>query len=132
MSDKPSHNEFPPLTISNYGDLQNALKWLGISATAAAAQTVYPGQLNSDGSTGTPFPTGWTATRISAGVYKITHNLGTTNYSFIPTVFSTLAITICNVHDRNANDVSVTFYNQTGSTSWSATDTAFSFVLIPS
>lgn len=38
------------------------------------------GLVISDGTKGTPFPTGWTSSRSGTGTYVITHNLNTTNY----------------------------------------------------
>lgn len=44
-------------------------------------KSVYTGYVNSDGSTGTPFPSGWSCSHTgSTGTYTITHNLGTSNY----------------------------------------------------
>lgn len=42
--------------------------------------TVYAGHLVAGGA-GTFFPTGWTATNPSTGVYVVTHNLNTTSYA---------------------------------------------------
>lgn len=47
---------------------------------------IYAGFVNLDGSSGLPFPTGWTSANLSSGAYRITHNLGTTNYSVVATL----------------------------------------------
>lgn len=39
----------------------------------------------SSGAAGTPFPTGWSASKNSTGNYTITHNLGTTSYVVVAT-----------------------------------------------
>jgi len=47
---------------------------------------VYTGLVNSDGTPGSPFPPGWTSS-LAGGVYTVTHNLGTTNYTVTATVY---------------------------------------------
>lgn len=59
-----------------------------LNKPTSSASPVYSGSIIDNGSTaapGTPFPTGWSVSRTSAGVIKVTHNLGTTSYVVIPT-----------------------------------------------
>lgn len=44
----------------------------------------------SDGTAGTPFPTGWTTTYVATGDYRVNHNLGTTKYAVLVSAASTL------------------------------------------
>ena len=65
------------------------------------------GQLNSDGSVGTPWPrtgasSGWGSTRLGPGHYRITHNLGTQNYTVTANAYTTSAWS-CQVYVISAN-----------------------------
>lgn len=91
----------------------------------------YPGSINADGTT-VFLPDGWSVVKTSSGVYVITHNLNITDaaYSVFTELVGANLITIPNITAKDENTFTLDFYNQTGSTSWSATDTAFDFTLI--
>lgn len=44
---------------------------------------VFHGFVNDDGSEGTPFPSGWSSTNNSTGIYTVTHDLSSTDYSVV-------------------------------------------------
>ncbi len=90
----------------------------------------FAGHVNSDGSAGTPFPAGWTVSRSSAGIYVVTHNLADAGYVVQLQVIATLAITIANLSSIGSNSFEVRLYNHITGDTWSATDTAFGFVLV--
>ncbi len=46
---------------------------------------VFHGFVNSDGTAGTPFPSGWSSAHTATGRYTITHDLGSTGYSVVAT-----------------------------------------------
>lgn len=99
----------------------NAWVQVGISAS------VYGGAVNSDGTAGTPFPSGWSSTKPSTGNYTITHNFGNTNYTIA--ALSTDQIFLPVVFQRNNNDVKLTLHNIV---TLSASDTAFNFIIFKS
>jgi hypothetical protein len=117
---------------NNFGDVKNALAWLGESS--ASSGTVYAGVVNSDGSTGTPFPSGWTVSKSLTSVYVITHNLGT-NCAVIPAsnTPSSIRPVMVLVHGQDTNSFEIRTYQESPTTagSWPATDIAFHFVVIP-
>lgn len=86
--------------------------------------SVYPGAVLSGGTAGTPFPSGWSVSHIGTGDYKITHNLGTTNYALTCTLFASTGL-IINFNNQNSNDVEVFIKNTSGT----ATDATFYFIL---
>ncbi len=49
-----------------------------------ASSGIYPGRLASGGSA-TRLPAGWSSAATSTGNYRVTHNLGTTNYAAVAT-----------------------------------------------
>ena len=53
--------------------------------TTTSTQVAFVGNVNSNGTASTPFPTGWSSSRITTGIYTITHNLGSTNYAVVAT-----------------------------------------------
>ncbi len=59
-----------------YNSGSGILDWREIPA-------VYYGYVESDGDEGTPFPSGWSSSNDSTGVYTVTHNLGTSAYSVV-------------------------------------------------
>lgn len=67
---------------------------------------------------GTPFPSGWTASLVSAGNCLITHNLGTSSYVPQATSQSTNATIL----SRNSNDFTIQTLN---SSSVATTDVAY-------
>lgn len=46
-----------------------------------AQPVTYYGYVNSNGTEGTPFPSGWSSSNDGTGLYTVTHNLDTTSYS---------------------------------------------------
>ena len=97
--------------------------------TANSSSTTYAGLVNADGTAGSPFPVGWSISKTISGRYDISHTLGTANYSVTVTVSGQNKITIPNISSRTGSVFEVYMYNQTGATSWSATDTAFYFIV---
>lgn len=100
--------------------------WISLGSTSVT----YPGRVNADGSASTPFPSGWSVAKTSAGHYTITHNLANSGYVVQLQVISSLAITIVNLASIGANSFDVAIYNHVSGDTWSATDTAFAFVLV--
>lgn len=90
----------------------------------------YPGHANTAG-TSTFLPTGWSISGGVTGQSTITHNLGTSNYAVVASVLPQNTITIVNIDNAGNNSFLVKTLNQTGATSWSATNTDFFFILIP-
>ena len=82
------------------------------------------GLVNSDGTSGTPFPTGWTSTRTAQGRYQIDHNLGSTNYVVLLTIADN-AFFFFNLFARNTNDFQVRMVDVTNTFQ----DAAFNFAL---
>lgn len=74
-----------------------------LTVRGATIPAIYIGALNGVMAAGSPFPSGWTASLISAGNCTITHNLGTNNY----VVNVTGQATIGTVLNRNSNDFSL-------------------------
>ena len=98
---------------------------VGALPTYQASPVVpYAGVVNSDGTAGTPFPSGWSSTKNAGGDYTITHNLGTTSYSVVITAIS--GGDLCKAATISSNTFRVfTFAN--GGT---YTDTKFNFLLV--
>lgn len=94
----------------------------------AKSGTAFGGLVKIDGSS-TDLPPGWTSGTSSSGVYTVTHNLGTLGYGVSVSIVNSNTISIGNLTDVSANSFTVTWYNQTSAVSWTATNTAFSFVL---
>lgn len=72
------------------------------------ANKVNAGLVISDGTAGTPMPTGWTTSRTAAGRYLVTHNLGTTSYVPITTADQS---NVCVPVTRDANSFNVYCYS---------------------
>ena len=43
----------------------------------------YTGYVNSGGSSGTPFPSGWSVSKLATGRYRITHNFSDVDYTVV-------------------------------------------------
>lgn len=86
------------------------------------SKTAYSGYVNAAGTAGTPFPSGWTV-GLSAHLFTITHNLGTTSYGVTLTSVGTAYFG--EVVARNANTFTCQFWN----TVPALNDTDFMFVL---
>lgn len=99
----------------NYDDLDNL----------PSSGGVFGGKVNSDGTAGSPFPTGWTSSDLGSSYYEITHNLGTTNYSIALTIYASVGFIILGAGDVAAN----TFRVRTFDTSSASSDRAFYFLL---
>lgn len=87
--------------------------------------TVYGGVVLSGGTAGTPFPTGWTVAHTGTGDYTITHNLGTTNYTFTGTLFANTGA-IITFNTQNTNTLEVLVKDLSGN----LTDRTFSFIVV--
>lgn len=87
MAIDPEMQDFVQEKVDQYGSFKNSK--LGDTPTDALQLTpkkyvdgrVTGGSVNSDGTSGTPFPTGWSSSRLNVGRYQITHTLGTNNYA---------------------------------------------------
>jgi hypothetical protein len=95
----------------------NAWKYLDLDAATAnlisgqsTGMTIYHGAMNSDGTAGNPFPSGWTSSRTSEGVYVITHNFGDSDgYTVQATIDdNTQANRVVIERDSNSFDIEVT------------------------
>lgn len=71
-------------------------------AGGASSKTVYAGGVNSNG-TANGLPSGWTSTRLFAGIYEITHNLGVPNVALAQpnTVGTPAVIANCSVTNNS-------------------------------
>lgn len=57
-----------------------------VEGAAGSSTTYYIGAFNSSGTAASLFPTGWSSSRTSVGLYVVTHNLGNTDYVVCPTM----------------------------------------------
>mgnify|MGYP001563015854 CR=1 FL=1 len=64
---------------------------------------IFFGYVNSDGTTGTPFPKNWTSSRTALGTYSITHSFNTTAYIVLATCRSA-AFRMPKINARNVNN----------------------------
>lgn len=95
--------------------------------SVAGPFTNYYGFVGSGGSFTNIQPTGWSASRSSAGVYVITHNLGlSTPAQNIITVTSVDQDRIGSISDQSANSFTIRMRN----TSLTLADSAFNFVFV--
>lgn len=83
------------------------------------------GRVNSNGTKGSPFPNGWKSENLAAGRYKITHNLGNTNYVVVASALSGNETNEL-VFARNDNDFEIRFFNNVNS----LTNTDFMFIVL--
>lgn len=104
----------------------------GISTTRTIVNKGYPqpviigaGFVNAGGTPGTVFPSGWTCTNIGTGQYRITHNLGTTDYAVVLTPLAGTTREF-SVQTQAINYFETRFYNNATT---SLTDTDHSFLL---
>lgn len=51
------------------------------------ANGIYHARISSTGTT-IRIPSGWSVSKTGTGIYQITHNLGTVNYSVVPTIYN--------------------------------------------
>lgn len=91
--------------------------------TSLGADTVYGGVVASNGTAGTPFPSGWTSQATATGIYVITHNLGHSNYAVVAWAYST-AVRAVNLSNKGTTAFTVTVKDSGG------TDTANAFEFI--
>lgn len=85
------------------------------------------GYVNSGGSSGSPFPTGWSCSRTSAGVYSITHNIGSSSgYVAVATALASSGATSAKIGSRSSNSFTVRIFDDTGT----LVDADFMFVVI--
>lgn len=85
----------------------------------------YRGRVASDGTAGSGFPSGWTASRTTTGTYRVTHNLGSGVYVAVVSLNSTQDLTFYVA--QNANYFTVYIRDLSSS----LTDESFSFILNP-
>jgi len=93
---------------------------------------IYAGQVNSDG-TAINLPSGWTCARvsgISVGAYKITHNLGTTDYTMIVTGGDGAGSPRCHYKSKTSNDIVVYTMDAGGIAISTLEDFDFDFILL--
>jgi len=102
----------------------------GISTTRTIVNKGYPqpviigaGFVNAGGTAGTVFPSDWTVTSIGTGQYRITHNLGTTDYAVVLTPLAGTTREF-SVQVQNINFFETRFYNN-ATTSLTNTDHSF-------
>lgn len=70
-------------------------------ATLSSQPKIFIGFVNSGGTAGTPFPSGWSSTRLDPGVYRITHNLSTINYVVLTMVINSTVLEVGNIGERS-------------------------------
>lgn len=85
----------------------------------------YGGVVLSGGTAGTPFPAGWSVAHTGTGDYTITHNLGTTNYTFVGTLFANTGA-IITFNQQNSNTMEILVKDLTGT----LVDRTFSFIVL--
>jgi len=85
---------------------------------------IYHGVVINSSSAGTPFPTGWSVANNATGECTITHNLGTTNYTFVCVSKGTASI--MSPQAQGSNTIKVLSF----STAAAAQSTDFFFILI--
>ena len=122
MDIKLDHQDLSQRPVQTYGDVQNALKWLGLGSDAVAA---FAGYVTDTGAAGTPFPSGWTVAQGATGRYTVTHNLGNTSYVPLITPDNTLT---AYVPSRSSNSFDVYLVDPS---THSFTDGNFYFTVIP-
>lgn len=95
--------------------------WIGISggsdsvSTTQGAMTSYIGAvLGSTGASQNPFPTGWTSSRTSEGVYVVTHNLGDADGYVVAVSMDDTTQDNRVVYERDANSFDVEVTDETG------------------
>lgn len=79
------------------------------------------GHVNFDGSAGSAFPSGWTCSNLGAGSYRVTHNLGTTDYVALVSLYNVYVSAI----GQSSNYFDVSIMNVGGTPS----NCAFNFVV---
>ena len=90
---------------------------------AAQAVSIYSGEVDSAG-VSVSLPSGWSCVRNSVGNFTITHNIGSTSYSFVASTRSGGGI-VRNANPANANSVNYTVLNTSGA----AVDNDVTFIL---
>lgn len=91
--------------------------------TANNLSTMFTGRVTGAGAS-VKLPTGWTSSKNSTGIYVVTHNLGTTNYTVVCGADNNLTVS---GGAGGAN--SFTVYCRAGDTG-AATDSQFGFILV--
>lgn len=89
---------------------------------STSGTTLYGGYVNSNGTAGTPFPTGWSSS-LTAHLYTVTHNLGTANFAVCLTAFD--AARVGEVHTRTTTTFTCEFFDLSASLQ----DVPFMFLL---
>jgi hypothetical protein len=59
-----------------------AAHWAVIGANEAAIGKIYSGRVAAAG-TAIKLPSGWSSSKLTTGKYRVTHNLGTANYTVV-------------------------------------------------
>lgn len=91
----------------------DALQLANKAYVDSKATIVYSGYINSNGTAGTPFPTGWSVAHTATGKYTVTHNLGNTNYVVVGFLVNS-GFGDGQLLDRSANTFEVGYYNFNG------------------
>lgn len=92
--------------------------------TGLTSGGVFHGSVNSAGAAG-DMPSGWTSIRASAGVYRVTHNLGSTRYSVSASAVSSAGVSVERVA-KDPNYFEVVTVNSAGT----QTDGGFDFIVM--
>ncbi len=102
-------------------------------AKQSSSTPIYGGFVNSDGTAGTPFPSGWTSvlgTGGSAHRYTVTHNLGTANWVVVitPIATGTYQTYFSQIFAYDTNSFTVVFFDNGNNDA--LVNTAFEFILL--
>jgi len=107
------------------GDLNIASAGKRLKVEGVSQPIAQHGYVNSNGTAGTPFPSGWSVALTATGRYTVTHNLGTTNYVVLAIAADAAAVKYCTIESRSTNSFIVRIANVTPALE----DNAFMFVL---
>jgi hypothetical protein len=115
-----------PFEVKTIDDVQSALQWLGISIK----RLVFGGSVEAiSGLAGATFPPGWSVSRTGTGVYRIVHNLGTTDYVVTVTAtrfVATVVQIVGTIEPKTADYFDVTW----STTGGIAVNTNFDFIVV--
>lgn len=126
------NNQFGPFTAGFLDLGASGAEWGSLflqdifTYQGADQPVVFFGYVDDTGSEGTPFPSGWSSTSGSTGVYTITHNLGSST-AYVPlatALKSTLGLS-AKIGSRSSNSFTVRIFDDTGT----LTDSDFTFAV---
>ena len=126
----PAAQQTYPTTTGGIADVLETLGLVGSGTFPGGGSTpesigIYHGRVDTSGSADR-LPSGWTSTKDAVGEYTVTHNLGTSNYTVIPTARSG-SDNIAILADVNSNDFELECYDWGSDTK---EDVDFHFILI--